>query len=72
MQLTVSLSATVAVVVAVMATVLLREVPVLAQAEEGEQPAAPPEPEPAAPPEEQPIQIIRVGSGCMACPPEGV
>jgi DHA2 family multidrug resistance protein-like MFS transporter len=70
MQLTVSISATVAVVVAVMATVLLRAVPVPAQAEEGEQPPAPPEPEPAAAqPEEQPIQIIRVGSGCMACPP---
>jgi DHA2 family multidrug resistance protein-like MFS transporter len=72
MQLTVSLSATVAVVVAVMATVLLREVPVLAEGEAGEQPPAPPEPEPAAQPEEQPVQIIRVGSGCMACPPEGV
>jgi DHA2 family multidrug resistance protein-like MFS transporter len=72
MQLTVSLSATVAVVVAVMATILLREVPILAQAEEGEQPPAPPEPVVAAQPEEQPIQIIRVGSGCMACPPEGV
>jgi MFS transporter, DHA2 family, multidrug resistance protein len=68
MQLTVSLSATVAVVVAVMATVLLRGVPVPAQ-EAGEQPPAPPEPEAAAQPEEQPIQIIRVGSGCMACPP---
>jgi DHA2 family multidrug resistance protein-like MFS transporter len=72
MQLTVSLSATVAVVVAVMATVLLREVPVIAEAEPGEPPPAPPEPEIAAQPEEQSIQIIRVGSGCMACPPEGV
>jgi MFS transporter, DHA2 family, multidrug resistance protein len=69
MQLTVTLSATVAVVVAVMATVLLRQVPVIAQAEPGEQPPAPPEPAVAAQPEEQPIQIIRVGSGCMACPP---
>jgi DHA2 family multidrug resistance protein-like MFS transporter len=69
MQLTVSLSATTAVVVAVMATVLLRQVPVPAQAEAGEQPATPPEPEVADQPEEQPIQIIRVGSGCMACPP---
>src|SRR5512132_1798618 len=40
MQLTVSLSATVAVVVAVMATILLRAVPVPAQAEVGQQPAA--------------------------------
>jgi MFS transporter, DHA2 family, multidrug resistance protein len=77
MQLTVSLSATVAVVVAVMATILLREVPVIAQAEPGQPPptppepqvTAPPEPQVTAPPEEQPIQIIRVGSGCMACPP---
>jgi MFS transporter, DHA2 family, multidrug resistance protein len=70
MQLTVSLSATVAVVVAVMATVLLHAVPAPAQAEADQQPVAPPEPEVVAPPEEQPIQIIRVGSGCMACPGE--
>jgi hypothetical protein len=68
MQLAVSLSAAVAVVVAVMATVLLRAVPV--QADAGQQPAAPPEPEVAARPSEQPVQIIRVGSGCMACPSE--
>jgi hypothetical protein len=70
MQLTVSLSAAVAVVVvvAVMATVLLRAVPV--QADAGQQPVAPPEPEVAARPSEQPVQIIRVGSGCMACPSE--
>ena len=71
MQLSVALSATVAVVVAVMATILLREVPVIAEAEEGEQPPAPPQPEVAVQPQEQPIQIIRVGAGCMACPPEG-
>jgi MFS transporter, DHA2 family, multidrug resistance protein len=70
MQLTVSLSATVAVVVAVMATILLRAVPVPAQAEAGRQPAAPPEPEVVAQPKEQPVQIIRAGSGCMACPGE--
>ncbi len=70
MQLTVSLSATVAVVVAVMATILLRAVPAPAQAEAGQQPAAPPEPEAAAPPQEQAVQIIRVGSGCLACPGE--
>jgi MFS transporter, DHA2 family, multidrug resistance protein len=70
MQLTVTLSAVVAVGVAVMATALLRSVPVPAQAEAGEQPPAPPEPEAAAQPEEQPIQIIRVGSGCLACPGE--
>jgi hypothetical protein len=61
----------VAVGIAVLATVLLRAVPVTAQAEAGEQPAVPPEPEVAARPEEpEPIQIIRVGSGCIACPPE--
>jgi DHA2 family multidrug resistance protein-like MFS transporter len=70
MQLTVSLSAAVAVVVAVMATILLRAVPAPAQAEAGQQPAAPPEPEAAAPPQEQAVQIIRVGSGCLACPGE--
>jgi hypothetical protein len=71
MQLTVSLSAAVAVVVAVAATVLLRAVPVTAQAEPSERPA--PEPVAVAEPEPQPepaIQIIRVGSGCMACPGE--
>jgi hypothetical protein len=70
MQLTVTLSAVAAVGIAVMATVLLRSVPVAAQAEAGEQPPAPPEPQVATQPEEQPIQIIRVGSGCMACPGE--
>jgi MFS transporter, DHA2 family, multidrug resistance protein len=73
MQLTVSLSATVAVVVAVMATILLHAVPVPTQpqpeAEADQPPAVPPQPQ-AAPAEEQPIQIIRVGSGCMACPAE--
>jgi DHA2 family multidrug resistance protein-like MFS transporter len=70
MQLTVTLSAVVAVGIAALATVLLRAVPVSAQAEPGEQPAAPPEPEVVAQPEEpEPIQIIRVGSGCIACPP---
>jgi hypothetical protein len=77
MQLTVSLSATVAVVVAVMATILLRAVPVPAQAEAGQQPAPEPaadlaaEPEVAARPKPEPqpepaVQIIRVGSGCLA------
>jgi DHA2 family multidrug resistance protein-like MFS transporter len=70
MRLTVTFSAVAAVGIAVMATVLLRAVPVAAQAGTGEQPAAPPEPEVAAQPEEQPIQIIRVGSGCLACPGE--
>jgi DHA2 family multidrug resistance protein-like MFS transporter len=71
MQLTVTLSAAVAVGVAVMATVLLRSVPASAEAEADQQPA--PEPEVVAPPEPRPqpepaIQVIRSGSGCLACP----
>ncbi len=71
MQLTVTLSAVVAVGIAVLATVMLRAVPATAQAEAAQQPATPPEPEVVAQPEEpEPIQIIRVGSGCLACPGE--
>jgi DHA2 family multidrug resistance protein-like MFS transporter len=71
MQLTVTLSAVVAVGIAVLATILLRAVPATAQAEPAEQPAAATEPEVVAQPEEpEPIQIIRVGSGCIACPGE--
>jgi DHA2 family multidrug resistance protein-like MFS transporter len=73
MQLTVALSAAVAVGVAVMATVLLRAVPAGAEAEPAQRPA--PEPGVVAPlePEPQPepaIQVIRSGSGCLACPGE--
>jgi DHA2 family multidrug resistance protein-like MFS transporter len=71
MQLTVTLSAVVAVGIAVLATVMLRAVPATAQAEAAQQPATPPQPEVVAQPEEpEPIQIIRVGSGCLACPGE--
>jgi MFS transporter, DHA2 family, multidrug resistance protein len=69
MQLTVALSAVVAVGAAVLATVQLRAVPA-PKADVVEQAAAPPEPKVAAQLEEQPIQIIRVGSGCLACPGE--
>jgi MFS transporter, DHA2 family, multidrug resistance protein len=73
MQLTVMLSAVVAAAVAVLATALLRAVPAAAQAEAGEQPlpepVAPATPAPQPPPEPA-IQVIRVGSGCMACPAE--
>jgi MFS transporter, DHA2 family, multidrug resistance protein len=72
MQLTVTLSSVVAVGVAVMATMLLRAVPAGAEAEAAELPAPAPEPVPVARPEPEPepaIQIIRVGSGCLACPP---
>jgi DHA2 family multidrug resistance protein-like MFS transporter len=67
LQLTAALSAAVAVGIAILATVLLREVPPTSQAEPGEEPAAA-EPEVAAQPGEA-IQLIRVGSGCLACPP---
>jgi MFS transporter, DHA2 family, multidrug resistance protein len=71
LQLTAALSAVIAVVVAVMATVLLRAVPASAQAEPAEQPVAVPEAAALAQPEEpEPVQLIRVGSGCMACPGE--
>jgi MFS transporter, DHA2 family, multidrug resistance protein len=67
MRLTVVLSAAVAVVVAVVATVLLREVPAGSEAEPGERPAL--EPVAVAQPEET-VQLIRTGSGCLACPSE--
>jgi DHA2 family multidrug resistance protein-like MFS transporter len=74
LQLTAALSAAVAVAIAVLATVLLRDVPASSpQAEPGERPAplpaaaTPPEPEPQPEPA---IQVIRVGSGCLACPGE--
>jgi DHA2 family multidrug resistance protein-like MFS transporter len=73
LQLTAGLSAAVAVGVAVLATVGLRGVPAGAQA--GEQPAPAPEPAAVAQPEPEPqpepaIQVIRAGSGCLACPGE--
>jgi DHA2 family multidrug resistance protein-like MFS transporter len=74
LQLTAALSAAVAVTIAVLATILLRDVPASSpQAEPGERPAplpvaaTPPEPEPQPEPA---IQVIRVGSGCLACPGE--
>jgi DHA2 family multidrug resistance protein-like MFS transporter len=60
MRLTVILSAVVAAGIAVLATVMLRTVPVTAQAE----PAA------APPVEPEPVQVIRSGSGCVVCPGE--
>jgi len=71
MQLSVTLSAAVAVGIAVLATVLLREVPATAQAEAGEPPTTTAEPVAVAQPEEpEPVQLIRSGSGCLACPGE--
>ena len=69
MQLAVALSAVIAAGIAILAMVLLRAVPAPAPAQTGEQPATPPEPAVVSQPEE-PIQIIRVGSGCLACPGE--
>ena len=69
MHLTVTVSAAAAACIAVLATVLLRAVPTPPQAEVGKHPATPPQPEAETEPEE-PIQIIRAGSGCLACPGE--
>jgi MFS transporter, DHA2 family, multidrug resistance protein len=69
MQLAVALSAVIAAGMAILAMVLLRAVPAPAPAQTGEQPATSPEPAVVTQPEE-PIQIIRVGSGCLACPGE--
>jgi DHA2 family multidrug resistance protein-like MFS transporter len=76
MQFAVVLSAVVAAGIAILSTVLLRAVPAGSQAEAGEQPAPEPVPVPAAAPEEafqaipeESFQVIRVGSGCLACPP---
>jgi MFS transporter, DHA2 family, multidrug resistance protein len=65
MQLTVTLSAAVAAGIAVVATVLLWPVPVTAQAEPDQPPTTAPEPD-----EPEPVQVIRSGSGCIACPAE--
>jgi MFS transporter, DHA2 family, multidrug resistance protein len=74
LQVTAGISAVVAVGIAVLATVMLREVPPTAEAEPAEQPAEQPaaavEPRRAAQPEE-PVQLIRSGGGCVACPGEG-
>jgi DHA2 family multidrug resistance protein-like MFS transporter len=67
LQLTAGLSAVVAAAMAVAATVLLRDVPVPAQTEPAEQPPAPAEPAPTS--FEDSFQLIRSGSGCVACPP---
>jgi MFS transporter, DHA2 family, multidrug resistance protein len=69
LQLTAALSAAVAVAIAVLATVLLRHVPAGAEAETAEQPAPAAEPAPFVLPEDA-FQVIRSGSGCMACPGE--
>jgi DHA2 family multidrug resistance protein-like MFS transporter len=69
LQVTAALSAVVAVAVAVLATVGLRAVRSTSQAAPDQPPPAPtPAPAAVAKPE-QAVQVIRVGSGCLACPP---
>jgi DHA2 family multidrug resistance protein-like MFS transporter len=69
LQLTAALSAAAAAGIAVLATILLRTARVSSHAEPDEQPAAATEPDSAAQPEEA-VQLIRSGSGCLACPGE--
>jgi MFS transporter, DHA2 family, multidrug resistance protein len=68
LQVTAAISAAIAVGIAVLATVVLRGVRGTAQAAPGEQPATASEPAVALQPEE-PVQLIRTGGGCVACPP---
>jgi MFS transporter, DHA2 family, multidrug resistance protein len=73
LQLTAGLSAVIAVGMAVVATVLLRDVPASSQAAPAEQPAEPEPVDTATRPftmPEEGIQLIRSGSGCVACPGE--
>jgi len=69
LQVTAAISAAVAVGIAVLATVVLRGVRGTSQAAPGEQPAIATEPDTVAQPEE-PVQLIRTGGGCVACPGE--
>ena len=72
LQVTAGISAVVAVGIAVLATVMLRDDPRTGDAEQAEParpPAAPVEPRRVHQPEE-PVQLIRSGGGCVACPGE--
>jgi DHA2 family multidrug resistance protein-like MFS transporter len=75
LQVTAGISAVVAVGIAVVATVMLRGVPTTAEAAEAGAgrpagtSAAEVESRRAGPPEE-PVQLIRSGGGCVACPGE--
>jgi MFS transporter, DHA2 family, multidrug resistance protein len=71
LQVTAGISAVVAVGIAVVATVMLRGVPTTAEAAEAGTagPAAEVEPRRAGQAEE-PVQLIRSGGGCVACPGE--
>jgi MFS transporter, DHA2 family, multidrug resistance protein len=68
LQVTAALSAAVATGLAVLATLMLRDVRSASQAAPEERPAIAAEPVTIAQPEE-PIQLIRTGGGCVACTP---
>ena len=68
LRVTAGISAVVALGIAVLASVTLRDVPKTAQAEPAE-PAAAAEPEPVTQPQER-RQLVRTGGGCVACPGE--
>jgi len=73
LQVTAGISAVVAVGIAVLATVMLRDVPSTSEAALAEPPGRASEPEPAprrAAQPEEPVQLIRSGGGCVACPGE--
>ena len=69
LQVTAAISAAAAIGIAVLATVLLRSVRGTSQAELAGQPAIAAGPDAVAQPEE-PVQLIRTGGGCVACPQE--
>src|SRR5262249_48794328 len=66
LQFPVALTAAAAACIAVLATAVPRAVPAPAQAGAGKQPATPPRSEVIT--EGEPVQVIRAGSGCLACP----
>jgi hypothetical protein len=72
LQVTAGISALVAVGMAVVATVMLRGVPTTSEAAAAaaaEPPAVPVEARRVGRPEEpEPVQLIRTGGGCVACP----
>ncbi len=70
LQVTAAISAAVAVGIAVLATVGLRSVRGASEVAPGGQPAVATQPAPIAEAEE-PVQLVRSGGGCVACPPGG-
>jgi MFS transporter, DHA2 family, multidrug resistance protein len=74
LQVTAGISAVVAVGIAVLATVMLRGVPTTSEAAEAAEAEPPPVQAEARrvgqPEEPEPVQLIRTGGGCVACPGE--